>query len=112
MPMDSDGTTISSFYYGLDNAGNRTRVVEANGDRVTWSYDTTCQLTRERRSGANAYDMTYSHDPAGNRKTMLTGGMTTTYTCDVANQLLMLKDNIGTTTFSYDQDGNQTLKLD
>jgi len=48
----SDGTTISSFEYGNDSVGNRTGVVEANGDRVTWSYDALYQLTRERRDGA------------------------------------------------------------
>jgi hypothetical protein len=35
---------------------------------VTWSYDNNYQLTRERRSGANAYDITYTYDPVGNRR--------------------------------------------
>jgi hypothetical protein len=35
-------------------------MVLANGDRVTWSYDSLYRLTREQRSGANAYDMTYT----------------------------------------------------
>ena len=48
----SDGATISSFEYGNDSVGNRTGVVEASGDRVTWSYDALYQLTRERRDGA------------------------------------------------------------
>ena len=34
---------------------------------TTWNYDTTYQLTRERRNGANSYDTTYSYDAAGNR---------------------------------------------
>src|SRR5262249_49984872 len=103
-------TTLSSFAYALDAVGNRTRVIESDGTRVTWSYDNTYQLTRERRSGANTYDVTYTYDPAGNRKAMLTGGVTTTYAYDSAHQLLTLKDNTGTTTFSYDADGNQALK--
>src|SRR5262249_50296718 len=82
--ITSGGTTISSFAYTLDVVGNRTRVVEADGTRVTWSYDSIYQLTREGRSGANAYDVTYSYDAAGNRKTMLKGGVITTYGYDVA----------------------------
>src|SRR5262245_26793384 len=31
------GTTLSSFAYALDPVGNRTRVVQADGTRVTWS---------------------------------------------------------------------------
>jgi len=49
----SSGTTISSFEYSYDGVGNRMGVVEANGDRVTWTYDSTYQLTRERRWGTN-----------------------------------------------------------
>jgi RHS repeat-associated protein len=109
--IKSDGTTISSFYYALDSVGNRTRVVEFSGDRVTWVYDNTYQLKRETRSGLNSYDITYSYDPAGNRKTMLTGGVTTTYTCDAANQLNSYQDNTGTTNISYDTNGNQTGKI-
>ena len=105
--ITSGGTTLSSFYYALDSVGNRSRVVEADGTRVTWSYDNTYQLKRETRGGAHAYDVTYSYDPAGNRKTMLTGGVTTTYTCDAANQLTSYQDNTGTTSQSFDANGNQ-----
>ena len=40
-------TTLSSFAYNYDAVGNRTRVVEASGDLVTWSYDNLYQLTNE-----------------------------------------------------------------
>ena len=66
--LKSDNTTISSFLYTLDKVGNRKSVVEANGDRVTWSYDQNYQLTCEQRSGTNAYDVTYTYDAAGNRR--------------------------------------------
>jgi len=56
--LTSSATIISSFDYEYDKTGNRTSVVEANGDRVTWSYDDTYQLTNEQRSGANAYKRT------------------------------------------------------
>ena len=62
-----NGTTISSFGYKLDNVGNRTRVVESNGDVVTWTYDSAYQIKSERRSGANAYHNTFTYDNAGNK---------------------------------------------
>jgi len=62
--------------------GNRLAVAEANGDLATWSYDETYQLTRERRSGANAYDTTYTYDGVGNRLTKVESGAITTYSCD------------------------------
>ena len=105
--LKSDGTVISRFDYGYDAVRNRTRVVEADGNLVTWTYDNTYQLTRERRSGADSYDVTYTYDPAGNRGTMLQSAVTTTYVYDAANELLTLKDSAGTTTYTYDADGNQ-----
>jgi RHS repeat-associated protein len=109
--ITSAGTTVSSFYYAVDPVGNRTRVVEVDGTRVTWGYDNDYQLTNENRSGTNGYNITYTYDQAGNRKTMQSGGVTSTYTCDAANQLNTLRDNTGTTSFSYDANGNQTLKV-
>ena len=51
--LTSGGTTLSSFNYTYNPVGNRTQVVEANGDVVTLAYDPTYQLTNEQRSGAN-----------------------------------------------------------
>ncbi|MFO0812018.1 MAG: hypothetical protein U0796_02300 [Gemmatales bacterium] len=108
----ADGTYVSKYDYAYDNTMNKTRVIEADADRVTWSYDTTYQLTRERRSGANAYDTTYTYDAAQNRRLMIDSGARTTYTCDAVNQLNWFQDNSGRTTFSYDNNGNQTLQID
>ena len=57
----SDGTVLSSFDYAYDNVGNPTSMVELSGDRVTWSYGNAYQLTREQRSGTDAYDITYTN---------------------------------------------------
>ena len=54
--IKSSGVTISAFNYKYDNVTNRTGVVEATGDRVTWTYDATYQLTHEKRSGVHSYD--------------------------------------------------------
>ena len=65
--LSSTSTTLSSFSYALDAVGNRLRVVESSGNRVTWSYDKTYQLKNEQRSGSNGYNITYTYDPVGNR---------------------------------------------
>jgi len=84
----------------------RAAALEASGDRVTYSYDSAYQLTRERRSGANAYDVTYSYDPVGNRLTKLEGGVTTSYSYDEASQLTVEWMPSARTTYSYDANGN------
>lgn len=107
----ADGTYVSRYDYAYDNIVNKIRVQEADSNRVTWSYDRIYQLTREKRSGANAYDTTYTYDEASNRKEMIDSNARTTYVYDAANQLNWLQDNSGRTTFAYDANGNQTLAL-
>jgi RHS repeat-associated protein len=105
--LKSDGTVISSFAYAYDQTINKTLAIEADGVRVTWSYDKTYQLTREQRSGANAYDTTYSYDAAQNRRLKIDSGARTTYTCDATNQLSWVQDSSGRTTYTFDAAGNQ-----
>jgi len=90
-----------------DNAASRTHLVEANGDRVTWSYDDTYQLTAERRSGANAYCQTFVHDRVGNRLVKNADGSRTTTVYDAANQIEYSVDASGRTTYMFDANGNQ-----
>ena len=106
----SDGTVISSFDYTYDNVGNRTRVVEADGVRVTWAYDNAYQLIREQRSDPNAasYNNTSTYDGAGNRLTLRADSPAlTTYTYDAANQNTKYVDSDGTTiNYIFDAAGN------
>ena len=102
----SSSVTITSHAYSYDAAGSPVGMTEANGDVLTCTYDALNRLSREQRSGANAYDMTYTYDAVGNRATKVAGGATTTYTYDAANELT-LEDAAGTlTTYSYDENGN------
>src|SRR5262249_18213049 len=57
--------------------------------------------------GANAYTITHSYDPVGNRLAERDGGSPTTFAYDAANQLLTQKDSTGTTTYLFDANGNQ-----
>ena len=105
--LKSDGSTVLSiFIYSYDDAGNRTAVHENNGDRVTWSYEEPNQLTREQRSGDNAYDITYTYDEVGNRLTKVDSGATTTYSYDTANELETGVTTAKRITYSYDANGN------
>jgi RHS repeat-associated protein len=72
-------------------------------------YDNTYQLTAERRSGANAYAVTYTYDAYGNRTLKLDSGARTTSAYDVAAQIRRYQDSTGITTFAFDGAGNQLL---
>ena len=48
-------------------AGNRTRVREVDGSRVTWLYDKTNQLIGENRTGTSPHRNTFTFDSRGNR---------------------------------------------
>ena len=86
-------------------------MTEATGDRVTWTYDPTYQLTHEQRSGVNSYNVTYTYDPAGNRTLKNDSGALTTSTYDKANRLTYAQDSTGRTTFTFDATGNQSKQL-
>ena len=75
--MKSDSSVISSFDYAVDKVGNRTSVVEDNADRVTWSYDSSYQLTRKQQSSANSYDDEYQYDSVDNRTEKIADGART-----------------------------------
>jgi RHS repeat-associated protein len=104
--LGSGGTTLSSFNYTYNAVGNRMQVLEATGNVVTWSYDRTCQLTNEQRSGANAYNITYAYDPVGERTLLLNGGAATTSTYNAANELVTSQSSAGVTSITYDGNGN------
>jgi RHS repeat-associated protein len=107
----SGGTTLSSFSYQYNAVGMRTRVIESNGDRVTWSFDKIYQLTVERRSGVNAYALSYAYDGAGNRTRLLNAGSPTSYLYDAANQLTRSQAATGITTNTFDGAGNLAKSL-
>jgi RHS repeat-associated protein len=107
--LTTSGTTLSSYSYAVDAVGNRQRVVEVTGNRVSWSYDNTYQLRNEQRSGSNSYNITYTYDPVGNRLSLVNGGVPTTSTYDAANQLVTAKTTSGTTTYTFDAAGNQLI---
>ena len=107
--LKSDDSTVSKFEYEYDGNGRRTSVLEADGSRVTWTYDRISQVTSEWRTGTNPYRHTFTYDKVGNRTLKIEDGQRTTLVYDACNQLLNSEDNSGTTTFTYDGNGNQTV---
>ena len=73
---------------------------------MTWTYDKSYQLTNDRRSGANSYNVTCLYDPLGNRSVQINGGSRTTYVYDAMNQLLTSQSASGTTTNTWDANGS------
>ena len=64
-----------------------------------------------RCSGANAYNISYTYDPVGNRTLLLNGGARTTSTYNAGNELVTSQTIAGFTTSTYDGDGNLLTSL-
>ncbi len=97
--------TLQSFDYELDNAGNRTKVTEADGSSMTWSYDSLYRLTDEvRRNSSNAMTAQshFAYDAVGNWDWTTVNGETTEYSYNVLDQLI----SAGSVTYDYDGRGN------
>lgn len=112
----SDGSKISSFDYTFDNAGNRNRITEANGDYTDFAYDGSYRLrseTRKTSTNSQIYAYDYQYDEIDNRtKKILTNsapGSPKTYTYTYGdNNMLTGVSGASSGTFGYDNYGNQT----
>lgn len=107
-----DNSVKSGVDYQYDPAGNRTQMRDAAGERTTWTYDDSYQLTREQRTSSlvtQSFDTTFTYDPTGNRVLRSYFGALTTSTYDAADQLQTAVDAEGTTTFTFDATGNQLI---
>ncbi len=92
-------TTVSSFTYVLDAAGNRKQVTDNSGT-TTYGYDALYRLTSA--DDPSTADETFTYDGAGNRLTH--NG--TSYTYDAADRLTA----VGSTSYTYDNNGNLTAR--
>jgi YD repeat-containing protein len=109
--LKSNSTVSSDFQFAYDPAGNRISVLEQSGDRVTWSYDAVYQLTEDRRSGTNAYQKVFTYDAVGNCLVKTVDGSPTTSTFDGADELINSVNSTGTTNYTFDSNGNQSLEV-
>ena len=86
--------------------------MEVTGNRVSWTYDNTYQLTNEQRSGSNSYNITYTYDSVGNRFGLNNGGVRTTSSYDAANELTKTQVVAGATTDHVRREWELTLTRD
>ncbi|MDF5751879.1 polymorphic toxin-type HINT domain-containing protein [Spongiactinospora sp. TRM90649] len=122
---NGDAAPVSAFDLTLDQVGNPTKVVTRRGDRteeVAYAYDSVDRVTSACYSATTcgtgtqaAGRIDYTYDLMGNRlsqkRTGTAGNDTTTYTYDVADQLLRetvaKPDSTVSKNFAYDVNGNQ-----
>ena len=95
------GSTLQSFSYAYDDAGNRISVLTAAGTE-SYTFDLLNRLTEVDYPNGDV--VTYTHDANGNRLTQTVNGTTRTSTYDAADQLTTLDG----TSYSYDANGNLT----
>ena len=104
-----DGAAKRGHTATYDAAGNPIGIQELDGSLVTLGYDADGWLTLEQRSGADAYDVSYSYDAVGNRSLKGDTGAFTGYSCDAANELCLISPPSGpVTTVLYDSNGSRT----
>ncbi len=125
----SSSRFIQSYAFTLGPAGNRTRIVEAQGlpqqRTLDYSYDALYRLTGESvtESLGLAYSKTFGYDPVGNRQSQVTAlgpagsrgpnlqPGTITYGYDTRDRLL--QEQLGpnpATAYGWDGNGNLTTK--
>lgn len=94
------GSTLQSFAYTYDDAGNRTGLTSPQGNE-SYTYDAVDRLTE---ASYPTLTVGYTYDAAGNRTSETRGAQTTNYTYDDASQLTQ----VGSETYTYDEAGNLT----
>ena len=105
-----DGPVNSQFDYTYNNLGLTTSETTLDG-QWTYQYDPAGQLTHAIFVSNNTavvpnQDLLYVYDPAGNRTETIINGVTTQYVTNNLNQYTQ----IGSSTLTYDADGNLILQ--
>jgi RHS repeat-associated protein len=113
-------STVSSYSYTHNNAGNRTTMTEINGTH-SYAYDSIYRLVQAVHPTIPAENFTY--DPVGNRLTSsdysdwsyngnnrLTGYNGVSYAYDANGNVTSKTDATGTTTYEYDTE-NRLIRL-
>ncbi len=98
------GTGAVTELFELDAVGNRTRVIDAQGDRQ-FSYD-----VNDRLISAGA--VTFSYDDAGNRVGRNSPASQTDYEWDDRGHLVGVEENGFRTEYGYDGVGNRMSRRD
>jgi len=105
-------TVLSSYNYTYFLDGNQRTKTDNIGKITTYSYDGLGRLTGEVETlyGSIVQSYTYTYNAAHNRISMTASGtlsFSTSYTYNLINQLLTETKSSVTTTYTYDNNGNQ-----
>ena len=105
------GVAQAVFTNSYSATNNRLTVVEVDGTLVTFGYHASSQLILEQRSGAEAYNISYTYDPNKSRLTQSSSGAVTEYQYNAANEQILITPPTGApTTQTFDAVGNLTLQ--
>jgi YD repeat-containing protein len=107
-----DGTHAD---FGYDAAGNLllTDQTSGSGETITRGYDALNRVTsKETNYGDFSKTLTYDYDAEGNQTELTSGAGTVLYDYDALGRVEQTTDQQGrTTTFEYDNNGNQTAEI-
>jgi len=99
-------STLASWTYGYDLAGNRTREDQNGTKRIESSVSVTNALTTQLDKSLPGLttigSRSYTHDANGNLTGITEGGVTTTLVWDAADRLISIKKGNLESRFSYD----------
>ena len=107
----ADSSLISSFAYAYNPFGDITNWVQQLGSVTqSWSlgYDAADQLLNVSQTGTSAGSFNEAYDPAGNRLSETTNGVTRTFQYNSLNQLVSSSDTTATNVL-YQWDAEQRL---
>lgn len=108
------GGVLTKYAYDYKKAGSSTEtnlrhaVTDASGQTTDYVYDELERLkkaTTKNQSGSVVNTYEYTYDPNGNRLTQSVNGAVTNYGYNASDQLKTVN---GSTTYSYDGNGNMT----
>jgi RHS repeat-associated protein len=105
---------ISSYAYTLDAVGNKLQVLENNGRRVDYTYDTRDRLLSEKITDpvAGIRTIAYTYDAVGNRLSVLDSvAGATTYTYNDNDWLVTTVSAGEQTQYTYDNNGSLLSKF-
>ncbi len=117
MNYDGSGVLIAdrnvAYAYRYDRTGNLESILDANGNKTTFTYDGMNRLTHEEDANTNTWD--YEYDPVGNRKVRIDAlRQRTDYAYYDDNQLKRIDYQANQTfvEYSYDENNNRLSMTD
>ncbi len=102
------GSTLSSYTYSYDPAGNPTSVT-INGQLDTYTYDQLNRITNVcYAKSCSGGDIGYSYDPVGNLTAVDQNSSITKYAYNAADQITSATSPTGVINYTYNVNGERT----